>query len=452
MTEGDLRDMLPDHFEFALEEPDVLSGLGHLFIAYKVKYLDSLDRGAPGKGKGGEELGPSPWDVVNEALTTAGFQYVVTPPGSIIEHYEMRFKDRTTSREVAAADLSSGEKVLLQLVLWMFAADKAGQFAKLLLLDEPDAHLHPAMTQQFMDVISKVLVGRHGIRVIMTTHSPSTVALAPEGSVFRLDRGAAAVERVENRAEIISLLTAGLVTVSRATKYCFVEDEDDVPFYDAIRDILTDFGPSRDPRALAPAPSLVFMPASIGSGRGKTGGGCTVVTQMVDKFDAEPLDRSFFGIIDRDAGNTGTSRVFVLDRYSFENYLLDPLNLYALLVEEALAPTIAGLDIKPGDEHLLRGLASAQFQAIVDRITGDMEAADGSLRSGTRINVAYTTGQTVDVPSWVTDHRGHDLLPIAQATFATPKVINPPRLIKSLRRCRVIPVHLADMLASVQVA
>ena len=120
----------------------------------------------------------------------------------------------------------------------------------MLLLDEPDAHLHPSMTTQFLDVISEVLVGKHGVRVIMTTHSPSTVALAPEGSLFELERGAKTVKKVTNRQDVISILTAGLITVSRSTKFCFVADEKDVEFYEAIRDLLTDYGPSQDPAVL----------------------------------------------------------------------------------------------------------------------------------------------------------------------------------------------------------
>lgn len=82
-----------------------------------------------------------------------------------------------------------------------------------------DAHLHPSMTVQFLDVISEVLVRKHGVRVIMTTHSPSTVALAPEGAIFQMERGGAEILPVADRAAIISILTAGLVTVSRATRW-----------------------------------------------------------------------------------------------------------------------------------------------------------------------------------------------------------------------------------------
>jgi ABC-type ATPase involved in cell division len=155
-------------------------------VAHRLKLAEALERGTPGYDEDGESLGPAPWDVVNETLRVSSFPYEVISPikTKLLDHYALRLKDRQTGIEIAALDLSSGEKVLLQLVLWLYTAGKVGHFPKLLLLDEPDAHLHPSMTTQFLDVISEVLVNRYGVRVIMTTHSPSTVALAPEGTVF----------------------------------------------------------------------------------------------------------------------------------------------------------------------------------------------------------------------------------------------------------------------------
>ena len=62
------------------------------------------------------------------------------------------------------------------------AADQstAVDFPKVLLFDEIDAPLHPSMSRSLLRTIQKTLVEEHGIFVILTTHSPSTVALAPD--------------------------------------------------------------------------------------------------------------------------------------------------------------------------------------------------------------------------------------------------------------------------------
>jgi energy-coupling factor transporter ATP-binding protein EcfA2 len=438
--------------DFVADDIDITAGLTYVFMAHRFKLIQAHERKTPGFDKDGKFLGPAPWDVLNEALGAAGFPYqVISPLGTdLLGHYDLRLKDQSSGLEIAARDLSSGEKVLLQLVLWLFSASKQGQFPKLLLLDEPDAHLHPSMTTQFLDVISEVLVNRHNVRVIMTSHSPSTIALAPDGAVFQLERGASKVIKVRQRSDIISVLTAGLVTVSRTTKFCFVEDENDVVFYAAVYDVLMDHGPNRDPMALLPAPSMAFIPASVGSGREKIAGGCSVVKKWVEKLDAEPLDRTFFGIIDKDAANVSSGRLHVLGRYSFENYLLDPLNLYCVLLEEGDAPSIPGVQISFGSEHLLRLQPNSDLQAIADNITAKMETIEPKLATTATYRVSYTADRHIEVPSWVIDHRGHDLLPIAQRAFGGARVITPPRLVKALRRGRLLPVELATILATIQ--
>ncbi|GGD81002.1 hypothetical protein GCM10008012_26030 [Rhizobium anhuiense] len=452
LTTEVIAEIFPDDFEFAIDDIDITSGINHLFVAYRLKALEALEQGTPGVDRVGKPLGPAPWSVVNDTLKVAGFPFVVVSPEEtpILSQYELKLRDTQTGATIRAIDLSSGEKVLLQLVLWLFTAGKEGIFPKLLLLDEPDAHLHPSMTTQFLDVISETLVKKYGVRVIMTSHSPSTVALAPIDAVFELERGSSVIKPVSSRSDIISILTAGLVTVTKTTKFCFVEDEDDVEFYTAIQELLSASGPTRDPMALPPSPALAFLPVSIGVNASKISGGSTVVAKWVGKLDGEPLDRMFCGIIDRDGGAPGTDRIFPIGRYSFENYLLDPLVVYALLMEENQAPKLPGINLMSGDEHLLRTQPEETLQAIVDTVTAAVEASEPSIAGQGKLEVTYTAGHKLFHPRWVIDHRGHDLLRVVQRAFLGPQHLNPRRLIKCLRRCRMIPVELAVLMKAIQ--
>lgn len=451
LTPEQISELLPDDLEFAIDDLDVTEGLAHVFMGYRLKDLQAIEAKRPGIDKRGNPLGPPPWEVVNDALKVAGFPYEIISPTEtdLIDVYTLRVRDLGTNVVINAMDLSSGEKVILQVVLWLFIAGKDGLLPKLLLLDEPDAHLHPSMTTQFLDTLVEVLVKRHGIRVIMTTHSPSTVALAPEGSIFRLDRGGSSVQPA-SRTEMISVLTSGLITVARTSKFCFVEDVDDVDFYETVYGVLTDYGPSKDPRALNPGIPIAFVPVSVGKGVNKQSGGKTVVDKWVAKLDAEPLSRTFLGIVDRDASNAAGPRIFVLERYSFENYLLDPLNIFALMLENGTMPTVPDLAITPGEEHRLRTLSAQALQAVFDTICQIAEATEPSLNGGGSATIQYTNGVRVQSPTWVIDHRGHDLLSVAQKAFGGHKLINPPRLLKALQRSRMIPADLAALLARVQ--
>lgn len=442
---------LPDDFMYMLEYGEVSAGLSHVFVGYQIRFAEGL-MGGQSKKEIVEELGRPPWEFVNEALASAEFEYRIIPPeNKLLKDYYVKVRATGSKTELSLNDLSSGEKTILRTLLWFYNTKHNKIFPKLFLLDEPDAHLHPSMTRQFIDVLNNVLVNQYNVRIILTTHSPSTVALAPEESIFVMGREQPRIRRPASKAEAIGLLTSGLVIVSAGTKFIFVEDEDDVKFYNAVRDVLADQGPSKDPRALKPAPSLVFMPASIGKRKDRISGGKTVVAQWIKKFDVPPLTEMFRGIIDLDEGNAGGPLVHVLRRYSLENYQLDPFVVFGVLVDEGRAPAISDINITAGDEHLLRALPAAVLQRVVDELAQQIEPALGALAIGKKamVTVTFTNGIELKYPEWMLKARGHELLPIYQRVFGQ-MVITPPKLEKSFRHVRLVPVELAEIMSKLQ--
>jgi energy-coupling factor transporter ATP-binding protein EcfA2 len=442
---------LPDDFTYMLEYGDVSAGLSHVFVGYQIRLAEKLME-RQSEEQILQELGPPPWVFLNDALAFADFGYRIIPPeNKLMKNYQVRAQALHSNTALELNDLSSGERTILRTILWFYNSKHNNIFPKLFLMDEPDAYLHPSMTRQFIDVLKNVLVDQYNVRVILSTHSPSTVALAPEESIFVMSREEPRIRRPASKAEAIGLLTAGLVIVSPGTRFVLVEDEDDVKFYSAIRDVLADQGPSRDPKALKPAPSLVFMPASTGKGSGKTAGGKSVVAQWVDKFDSPPLDEMFRGIIDRDTGNAGTARIQVLSRHSIENYQLDPALVFGVLIDEKKAPTLPGITITPGEEHRLRTLPVSSLQSLVDYIEQQVEPALGNLTTNEKapVSVTFTKGIQLSYPTWMLTKRGHDLLPAYQSVFGQT-VITPPKLEKSFRRVRLVPIELADILTRLQ--
>ncbi len=442
---------LPDDFMYMLEYGEVSAGLSHVFIGYQIRRAEML---MSGKSENNvlQELGQPPWDFVNEALSSAEFSYRIIPPENrLLKSYRVRVVTIDGSTQLDLNDLSSGEKTILRTVLWFYNTKHNNIFPKLFLLDEPDAHLHPSMTRQFIDVLKNVLVDQYNVRIILTTHSPSTVALAPDESIFVMSREQPRIQRPASRAEAIGLLTSGLVIVSAGTRFVLVEDEQDAKFYSAIRDILANQGPSKDPKALKPAPSLIFMPSSVGKGSGKTSGGKSMVIQWIEKFDAPPLDEMFRGIIDLDKGNTGGPRIHVLSRYSIENYQLDPTIVFGVLVEEGRAPPLPNISVTPGDEHLLRTLPTSALQSIVDYVAQQVEPALGTLTAIEKnlTDVTFTNGMKLKYPAWMLAKRGHNLLPIYQRVFGQA-VITPPKLERSFRRVRLVPIELAEIMSQLQ--
>lgn len=113
--------------------------------------------------------------------------------------------------------LSSGEQTLLALALAVYKAKKS-RLCRVLLLDEVDTALHPSMTNQMLDVLNGVFVQQQGMKVIMATHSPSTVALVPDASVFLLKRDKEVTLRKSNKCEAIEFLTEGFATLDGSLK------------------------------------------------------------------------------------------------------------------------------------------------------------------------------------------------------------------------------------------
>jgi predicted ATPase len=80
--------------------------------------------------------------------------------------------------------LSSGHKLVLLTVTRLVetVSEKS-----LVLLDEPEAHLHPPLLSAFVRALSDLLVNRNGI-AIMATHSPVVLQEVPRSCVWKIDR------------------------------------------------------------------------------------------------------------------------------------------------------------------------------------------------------------------------------------------------------------------------
>lgn len=156
-----------------------------------------------------------PWDIFNEILNIAEFNYKLEYTCSEVDETpsSVFLIDRKTLKKVEFEDLSSGEKTIMSLIFVLYNATSNGKFPEVLLFDEPDAHLHPSMAKLFLDVIQDVLVKEQNVKVILTTHSPSTIALAPSESIYKMDRSLGYPVK-ENKDSAIQSLSNGLASLS----------------------------------------------------------------------------------------------------------------------------------------------------------------------------------------------------------------------------------------------
>jgi predicted ATPase len=103
--------------------------------------------------------------------------------------------------------LSSGHKIVLLTITRLVetVAERT-----LVLLDEPEAHLHPPLLSAFIRALSELLVDRNGVAII-ATHSPVVVQEVPKRCVWKLRRSGSisVAERpeIETFGENVGVLT-----------------------------------------------------------------------------------------------------------------------------------------------------------------------------------------------------------------------------------------------------
>jgi len=165
--------------------------------------------------------GTKPWELMNDILRTFdSLEYKVNSPEGtdVFATFQLKLVHvKNPALEIDFSALSSGEKVLMALVASVYKASTDNIFPDILLLDEVDASLHPSMMKNMLEVIKNIFLAR-SVRVILVTHSPTTIALAPEESVYVVNK--AGLNRIEkkSRQEALSILTEGFATLDEGVR------------------------------------------------------------------------------------------------------------------------------------------------------------------------------------------------------------------------------------------
>jgi len=393
---------------------------GRLFADYQGNWRDNQLRQL-GNSKGEsisflteekflDQYGEPPWEFVNSVLKTANLDFRINQPPKYEDRpYEPILTDRIRNSQVKFNDLSSGEKVLMSFALCLYYAGDSRQivdYPKILLFDEIDAPLHPSMTQSLLRTIQDVLVDRHGIKVILTTHSPSTVALSPEESLYAIYKTDQKRMQKSTKDKALSILTTGVPTLSidyENRRQVFVESRYDVQFYERLYEKLREH--------LVPEVSLNFIASGAGGN-----GNCEQVKEVVNQLK-NGGSRTVYGIIDWDLTNSGNERTKVLgrgNRYSIENYILDPVLVAAFLLREKwIERSAIGLSVHENYTNFV-AFDSARLQEVANFVVNKVKSyifptVENETVEGDNLQCQYLGGQIINLPKWFLHTQGHDL-------------------------------------------
>ncbi|WP_417764805.1 AAA family ATPase [Shewanella chilikensis] len=334
------------------------NSLHSVFSNYHSKYIDNLLRNFINSQGGelpaltSEEFerlnGSAPWDMVDDLLEEAGLPFTITKPspiGSLSEPKSNdkfqrkdlvgdapKLKKKGTNHLVALSELSSGETILASLATALFndlSTTHQAKIPKLLLLDEVDAPLHPSQTKTLIKIIKNTFVKKNNIRVILATHSPSTVAMADRSAVHIMKSDPPTIE-YSGKERALDLLTAGVPTLALSfdnRKQVFVESYTDAKRYDSIYSIL------KDSNFLACSISFIEVGGRQHQ-KFETNSGCDQVRRLVKEL-RQSGNKKVYGLIDWDLKNKAEDGIIVIGQgnsYSVENIIMDPLLVFATLV------------------------------------------------------------------------------------------------------------------------
>lgn len=359
---------------------------------------------------------PKPWDVINNILKkyNINFFYIGLESKDFYNgmNYKLNLYKKDTNEPISCQDLSSGEKLIIGLCLILFNNQFYSenlQLPDLVLLDEPDAHLHPEMTKMLIDILKDVFVKKFNIKVIISTHNPSTIALLDDDSIYQMTNGEKTSLKKINKDDALKLLTSFIPSLTidyRNHKQVFVESPTDVEYYQTIynklaQEIKFDY-------------KLYFMSCAYGEGT------CKQVVKVVNDFQHAGV-QTVFGVIDWDLknNNKGNVKVHGYDsRYSIENYLCDPLYVSILFIEENFYSFADILDYCLNSSYSLpqnKIKAQQAVELFFDKLCKDNEKL--KLKYEEKKEVYYGNDLKLQLPANFLREKGHDFVNLIRDKF-----------------------------------
>ena len=342
-----------------------------------------------------DEVGAVPWIKLNEVFRDNGLDLRLYYDDSNSPNYSKRLyfkKEINGVVQTITIDqpdrLSAGERLILDTLSWQYYIDKTGIVSKIsmILLDEPDRHFDPEWSKIFMNCLT-YLSEEHNIQVMMTTHRPDTLAYAPEGSIFTIERDKvtnnASIQPI-NRLHALFKLTPNLREITTFHIKVYTEAFDDATFYERVYQQLLRISEAKRKTYTTSPDGLLRKPRDILSRRfqlafysialektGTGGGRDSIFPAMkreklaldhMEKLGVKSLIKQTiqypFAIIDADmalanrappAENIPTAykniniaaQISFTKRHSLENYLYDPVILLSILGKEGIQTSIS---------------------------------------------------------------------------------------------------------------
>lgn len=376
------------------------------------------------RDKEDQYFGVAPWATLNDVISQLfDDKFGLNSPVSENPDFNPQLLENATGEIVSVEALSSGERGLLFFALTLFNVQYGEKLRywvpKLLAIDEPDVHLHPQMVYRMYLVLHE-FVKKFGVHIVISTHSPTTVALAPEGCVYVLSDGEITSRSKQSSVRELLDGVERVTVISDTKRQVFVESQNDAFIYQSLYSHF-----SNQPGYEASGVELVFLPSGDGvqenavlealknvfgmDADDKTkefvrvlnGGGCRSKVEWAVNRLVKADNFQVCGLIDWDNENNSSGKVRVLaegQAYTIENLVYDPLCVMLYLNHE-----LGGINKKYSNESVCgQDVGWRQWlynpvlrQEVIDRFLNSILGRD----SEADIDMVYTSGVVVKTDS-----------------------------------------------------
>lgn len=385
----------------------------YIFKAYHIQHFDNranklyIEDGIKGLEYLDEEefkikYGNPPWEVVNSILERMNLPYIVNNPMNTKRdaNFTLLLCHKVLGHEISINDLSTGEKTLMSLALALYNTTGGEGQVEMLILDEPDAPLHPSMSKLMLEILEEEIVLKQSIPVIISTHSPTTIACAPAYSLYKITKEEKTPIQC-NFKDSIQMLTYGIPNLHVSLEHrrqVFVEHNYDVMYYEALFSILS----RRHNFSTKP----YFIPP-----HNHNGSNCTDVIRITTTL-RNMGNTQVYGLIDWDGTNEKENQLIVLglgNRYAIENYLFDPhlMGLY-LIKKDIVRPHEIGIEDCNSYIEVGKSINTPMLQKIVDFI--ERKILDDELNiPSKKVESKLINNESISINSELFTIRGHNL-------------------------------------------
>ena len=275
---------------------------------------------------------PKAFPLLEEALER--INYIISPlelnyDKQQIEKGEIKFKmtNKRINKSYPIQFASSGERQVIGLAGMLIQWEKQ-DYKPVVLIDEPDIHLHPEYVTRLAEFMANVFSKASDFSCLIATHSPDLIAVNAE-NVYQITSDSKSIEKVDNlssRVELLHSLGKKFDLSYLIPKVVYVEgvekSDNQLEDYKVYQKIVD---PSKN--------KVVFLPAGIGkAGSGSKGGvikatslflafleiiaqysNTLQVFALVDKDLASGLDTNKYPNVVKVTPFTNLENIFLLD-------------------------------------------------------------------------------------------------------------------------------------------